>query len=140
MFFAVQLPDNWLVSAAARRVYIVSAVLSLFCFGLLFAIELGASVAGGTLERSPLLSLTLKLFLVPGAVGNATILIGMQYFWFRCHPSESTSKVPWVAVLWGFPFVGPLLYFFMFYLRSPLVPAARSKDQAAAARLLNSTA
>jgi hypothetical protein len=132
MFFAVQIKDSWLISPAAKRIYVASALLSVGYFGLLIAIELGAALADKTLRHSPLVLLFLKLLLLPCVLGMAVMHVGMNYFWLRCHPNERTSKVPWLAILLGLGPVGSLLYFIFFYLRSPLVRTA-PKQQATSA-------
>jgi cytochrome bd-type quinol oxidase subunit 2 len=131
MFFAVQLPDPWLVSRTARRLYIASAVLSMMMFALLLAIEFAAGAAGGTLQSSPVVSLALKAVLLPGILGTAVLSIAMLYFWIRFHSNERTSKVPWLLLLAWVPVLGPVCYFAFVYLRSPLV-CRTPKTQAAA--------
>jgi hypothetical protein len=132
MFFTVQITDNWLISARAKRVYITSALLTVVYFGLLIAIELGATLGGGSLQHSHFVVIFLKILLIPCVLGMAVMYVGMSYFWIRCHGNERTSKVPWLPILLGLGPIGSLLYFAFFYLHSPLVRPA-SKQQAATA-------
>lgn len=132
MFLALHITDSWLTSPVARRIYFVSAILTIFLVGMVLAIVLGAFAAGGTLESSPVLELILRTLLFPGVLGAAVLWIAMWYFWSRHHSGENTAKVPWAIIIWLLGPIGALLYFKFFYLRSPLVRTA-PKQQAASA-------
>lgn len=121
MFFAVQLTDTWLISATAKRIYIASALLTVFFLGVLLAISFGSFAAGGSLRQSPTAVLLLKLMLFPGILGTAVLWVAMWYYLLLFHPPDSTAKPLWAAALWLLGPVGSLLYFAFHYLRSPLL-------------------
>ncbi len=123
MYHVFCVSDNWLVSTLAKKVYVASALLTVFFFGLLFAIVFGATTAGGTLAQVPLLASLLKAMLLIGILGAALLWTGMWYFWFRFHPSEGMSKALWAAAFIVMASLGSLLYFVFVYLRSSEVRA-----------------
>jgi hypothetical protein len=121
MFYVFLVSDSWLISPIAKKVYFVSALLTIYVIGLLSAIIAATFFAEGTLVQSPLLASVLKMLLFPGVLGTAALWIGMLYFWYQHHPSQSTTKPLWAAALWLLGPVGALLYFKLVYLRSPLL-------------------
>ncbi len=132
VFFAVQLSESWLVSAAARRVYVASAALSVFLAGMICTRQLGAFAAGGTLVESPALATALWALIFPGVLGTAVLWVAMWYFCLRCHQNNGVGRGIWMIVLWLLGPIGAFVYFLAVYLRSPLV-RSRAKQLAATA-------
>jgi hypothetical protein len=121
MYYVFLVSDSWLISRIAKKVYVVSALLTLYVVCLLSTILLATIFAEGTLVQSPLLASVLKVLLLPGVFGTALLWIGMIYFWYQHHPNDGMSKPLWAAALWIFGPVGALLYFKLVYLRSPIL-------------------
>ena len=126
MFFAVQITDSWLVSARAKRVYSVAALFVALFLGLIVA----TALVGGSLQVARVADVIFSLLFLPAIVGTAMLNVAMWYFWVRCHSNDSRSKGIWMFVMWTSSPLGALIYFFFFYLRSPLV--RRSPRQQAA--------
>ena len=103
MFFAIQVPQRWLVSRRAMQVYSLSAALQVALSALFILVPMG-----------PLIT---RIILVPLALGCATIWTAMWYFWVTVHPSNSFGKGYWAVLLVLFGPVGSLIYFLLVYLR-----------------------
>jgi hypothetical protein len=132
MYQTYVVSESWLISPTAKKVYVASAVLTVFFFGVLMTIVFAAALAGGTLAQAPLLASVLKALLFISLMGTALLWIGMWYFWYRFHPGSDMSKALWAAIILVSGPVGALLYFLAVYLRSPEV-RERAKAQAATA-------
>ena len=108
----------WFVSPTARRVYRVSAGLSiaLFCgvFTLLFE---GIPASNASLA---------KVFLFAGSLGAGITFIGMEYFLFRLDQSHRLKQVFWFCIML-FPLLGAALYCFLVYSRSPVLKDGDAK-------------
>ncbi|HZR64811.1 MAG TPA: hypothetical protein VFA85_06650 [Terriglobales bacterium] len=106
---------DWMTSATARRVYRVAASLSLMLFCLLFELHLT-----GTISRY--LIPFLKPILLAGVLGAATTMVAMEYFLFGFDESSALKKMFWFLVML-LPPLGPPLYCFFIYSRSPVLSA-----------------
>jgi hypothetical protein len=107
---------SWLVSPAARRIYLLCALLAL---GLI-ATEIGvhmAMSAAGTGKLTPAASLFVRTLLYPEIVGTALLWIAMWYFWFGFDSSHHLKKALWFVLLFFLAPFGTLLYYFVVYRR-----------------------
>lgn len=104
---------EWIVSRMARRIYRISATLSVALFLGLFV----SAVAGGIPERVAPIA---RLLLLAGVLGYATTMAGMEVFLFRFDDSRPLKQIFWFCVLL-FPMLGPALYCFVVYSRSDVL-------------------
>ncbi len=100
-----------IVSPTARRVYRISAGLSIALFFLLWAV-LFAEV-----DIPEFLAPAVKLLLVAGIVGAAITIVAMEFFLFRFDDSRALRQLVWFIVML-FPLLGAALYCFLVYSRS----------------------
>ncbi len=100
-----------IVSPTARRVYRISAGLSIALFFLLWAV-LFAEV-----DIPEVLAPAVRLLLVAGIVGAAITIVGMEFFLFRFDDSRALRQLVWFVVML-FPLLGAALYCFLVYSRS----------------------
>jgi hypothetical protein len=121
MFFAVQLPQRWLVSPVAQRVYLGAAS----CLGTFLLFLVGDVVwiaaARGGVQSARIADTIFMVLLVPGILGTSVLNVAMWYFWLRCHSNETHSKGFWLLVLWWLSPIGALFYFAFFYRKHPFV-------------------
>jgi hypothetical protein len=101
---------EWILSATARSIYRVAAILSL---GMIFGL-VAARLMGGVPLRFLLMA---KMLLFAGVVGTATTAVAMEYFLFGFDTSSARKKALWFCVMLVPPF-GPALYCFVVYSRS----------------------
>lgn len=128
VFFAIQLPRHWLVSARARRVYSICAQVGLFLFiGLYVFVGMALELAGVRLSEFPLLKWIVWALMVPGVVATAIVRVAMWFFWVRFHPPDSFGKGLWLLVLLLGSF-GSFLYLVFVYRRSPLFKTVTSSQ------------
>lgn len=104
---------EWIVSPTARRVYRVSAYLSIALF-LWWWIVL--YMGGIPLVLAP----AARVLVFDGVLGAGITLIGMEYFLFRFDDSHPLKQVAWFCVL-VVPLLGPALYCLVVYSRSSAV-------------------
>ena len=114
---------GWVLSRAAKRVYLASAIAAIYLVGVFIA-EVSAVTASGVSEASPAALLLIKILLWPGVVGTALLCIAMWYFWFNYDDSTWWRKAAWFFFLYLLIPVGPILYYFFVYRRSALVRQA----------------
>ena len=101
---------EWIVSPTARRVYRISASLSVALFFGFWAVLF----AGGVPET---IAPIVRTLLFVGALGAGITIIGMEYFLFRFDNSPALKQVGWFCVML-FPLLGAALYCFIVYSRS----------------------
>ncbi len=104
---------EWIVSPAARRVYRISASLSVALFFGWWAIL----VAGGITDT---IAPVVRLLLLPGVLGAGITIVGMQFFLFRFDTSHPLKQVVWFLVML-FPLLGAALYCFIVYSHSDVL-------------------
>jgi len=107
---------QWMLSAAARRTYRASAVLSLALFFVLYGIRLTARL-GSAIPPGPFA--IIKLVLFAGVIGAAITIVAMEYFLFGFDKSSSWRRIFWFCVLL-LPLLGPALYCFLVYSRATI--------------------
>ena len=115
----------WMVSGMARRVYRLSAFLSVTTFFMIVIVQ----VAG---DIPPALRLWAKTLLFVGLLGTAITMMAMEYFLFSLDDSPAIKQVFWFCAML-FPFFGPALYCFIVYSRSAALQANQVKPVAASA-------
>jgi len=113
---------EWILSAAARRIYRFSASLSLMLFLLLWALRMHFATPR-------LVVPLLRPLLLAGVLGAATTLVAMEYFFFGFDNAPVWKKVFWFFVLL-LPLLGPPIYCFVIYSKSNLL-MVRSSDPTA---------
>ena len=103
---------EWIVSPVARRIYLVSAIISVTLFIGISA----ALVQGGLPEIDPAITRTVLLIGVPGA---GITSVGMLYFLVRFDNSHPLKQVFWFCFML-LPLLGdsPILFY-------RLLPVAR---------------
>lgn len=104
---------EWIVSPVARRVYRLSASISLALF-LVFSELL---VKGAPPEINPSF---MRLLLLTGTIGAGITLVGMEYFLFRFDDSNALKQVFWFCIML-IPLLGAPLYCFIVYSRSHIL-------------------
>jgi hypothetical protein len=104
---------EWIVSPAARRVYRISAAVSLTLYLFLVAVVLNEPI-----QR-------LRLFLFVAVLATALNAAGMQYFLFHFDDSPALKQVFWFCVMICIP-LGPALYCFLVYSRSAPLKNSRA--------------
>ena len=114
------LNKEWMVSGAARHIYLVSASLSLGLFLLAIALPLAGEIPETVLPA-------LKLLVLVCVLGAALTIIAMEYFLFGFDKSSPYKKVLWFGVML-LPLLGAPLYCFFVYLRSEAFKKAPPGD------------
>lgn len=110
---------EWILSATARRVYRLSASLSLMLFLLKLAINVHYAFP-------PVVIPLLRLLVFAGVLGAATTLVAMEYFLFGFDKTPAGKKVFWFLVLL-LPLLGPPIYCFVVYSKSNLLVGSSSE-------------
>jgi hypothetical protein len=110
---------EWIVSPTARRVYRVSASLSVTLFFGWWAIL----IMGGVPES---IAPVVRVLLLVGMLGAAITLVGMEIFLFRFDDSHPLKQVVWFCVML-FPLLGTALYCFIVYSRSDVLKSSGAK-------------
>lgn len=114
--------EEWIVSSGARRIYMLSACVSLAFFILLVDAILQDGVPGFLYPIArPLIFL--------GALAAGTTVVGMEIFLFRYDDSSALKQIIWFFIM-VFPLLGPALYCFFVYCRSEQVRKFASNDLA----------
>src|ERR1700758_4534174 len=72
---------NWIISRAARRVYLLAAVLTVAYFGAWLGTRI-ATPRAGVGGRTAGTAARVRILLLPGVLGAATLWVAMWYFWF----------------------------------------------------------
>lgn len=107
---------SWIVSRAAERVYMISAVLSLALSGTV----LGTRIAQIVLHANRLPERTgtiVGIVLVPEVLGAAILWAGMLYFWFGFDESHWLARAFWFLCLCSILPLFWSLYYFVVYRR-----------------------
>jgi hypothetical protein len=110
---------EWIVSPSARRVYRISASLSVALFFGWWTILIAGGIAGS-------MALLVRLLLLVGVLGAGITIVGMEFFLFRFDDSHPLKQVIWFLVML-FPLLGAPLYCFLVYSRSGVLQ--RNSDQ-----------
>ena len=117
---------SWIVSARARQVYLVCAILAL----ALSATLIGTSAARTAAKATRLpekASSVLSIVLIPEVFGAALLWGAMLYFWFGFDKSGWISKAFWIVCLGLFlPFFWALYYFVVY--RSQVSQAEQTRS------------
>jgi glycerol-3-phosphate acyltransferase PlsY len=110
---------EWIVSPTARRVYRVSASLSVVLFLAWWAL----AIMGGVPENiAPLV----RILLLAGVLGAGITIVGMEFFLFRFDNSHPLKQAVWFCVML-FPLLGAALYCFIIYSRSDVFKSTQAK-------------
>jgi hypothetical protein len=110
---------DWMVSQTARRVYRVTAALSLALFFFMIAVRFEGGIPRNLVP-------ILKVPLFAGVLGAAITTVGMEYFFFGFDNSSAMKKVFWFCAIL-LPPLGPSLYCFMVYSRSDVFKSTIGK-------------
>jgi len=113
---------EWIVSSTARRVYRSAAVLSFIVFLPVAAVLFPA-------EIPPSIRPILRSLVLIGVLGTATTAIGMEYFLLRFDNSHALKQLFWFCAIIVAP-IGPALYCFLVYSRSPEFKDAHDAPEA----------
>jgi len=119
---------SWLVSRAARHIYLGCAVLSLALAATIIAIHAAIS-ASGLAGLTPTAAAVARLLLLPEIVGAALLWVAMWYFWFSIDRAHFLKKGCWFVALFLFAPLGPALYYFFVFRRYPPEPETVVKAQ-----------
>lgn len=101
---------KWIVSPVARRVYRISASLSVALFFGLWVVLFQGAIADTSAPFA-------RLLLFVGALGAGITFVGMEYFLFRFDDSHPLKQIVWFCVML-FPLLSAALYCFLAYSRS----------------------
>jgi hypothetical protein len=107
---------EWIVSLRARRVYRVSAALSIALFFGWWAILFVGGIP-------PAIAPLVKLLLFAGVLGAAITLVGMEFFLFRFDDSHPLKQVVWFLLML-LPLLGAPLYCLLVYSRSNVLKSS----------------
>jgi hypothetical protein len=110
---------SWMVSTTAQSVYRIAAWLSLGLFAMLISIPFLP-------ELPSALSELFRLALFACVLGAAVTLVAMEYFLFGFDTSSELRKSLWFLALCLIP-VGPAIYAFRVYSRSPVLECKPSE-------------
>jgi hypothetical protein len=112
--------QGWIVSRVASRIYLVCALLAIALFGTLVAAFAAGAVSGiRSLADVPLAESVVRVLIFPEVCGAALLTVAMWYFWFTFDRSTWAKKAFWFLPLYFLLPIGPALYYFVVYLRSP---------------------
>ena len=112
---------EWIVSSTARRVYRVSAVLSVVLFfGWMAALSQGG-IYGAVAP-------VIKFLFFLGVLGAGITIVGMEYFLFRFDDSHPLKQIFWFCVML-FPILGAAIYCFVVYSRSAVLRSSCAKSE-----------
>jgi len=103
-----------IVSRTARRIYRLSAALSL----TLYISLVGVRMSPSAFWKGPILR---------GVLGTAITVVGMEVFLFRFDQSAALKQIFWFCLMLFVP-LGPALYCYLLYSRSKVVRATRADD------------
>lgn len=117
---------EFILSPTARKLYRVTAAISLCLFVMIFVIKFERGVPG-------VLRPFVKQFLFIGAFGTATTLVGMEYFLFAYDQSSLWKKVFWFLLVTLIPLPCAALYCFRIYSRAELANTPVEKISSASA-------
>lgn len=122
MFHYEFVKREWIVSAQARRVYRLSATVSVLLF-ILLLFMIYERAFGVVIPR-------VKLLFFAGALGAGTTIVAMEIFLFRFDQSHPLKQIVWFFVML-LPLLGPALYCFVVYSRSDIVKQSPPQSDAA---------
>jgi len=108
---------EWILSATARRIYRISASLSIMLFLIEWAVRMHVPIGPGMLP-------IVRPLVFAGVFGAAITLIAMEYFFFGFDKTPVWKKALWFLVLLAPP-LGPPLYCFVVYSRSSQFTSSR---------------
>jgi hypothetical protein len=100
---------EWIVSATARRIYLGATILNITLFFILFSVPADMSAA---------LNIILGLLLFICAMGTATTYIAMLFHFVLFNKYSISKSILCALTLFLYP-IGPPVYFFVVYWRSP---------------------
>jgi hypothetical protein len=107
---------EWIISPTARRIYRISAAVSI-AFFLLWIVLIVRGRSGGIPDGMwPIL----KPFILLGVGGAGISLVGMEFFLIRFDDSHFLKQAFWFCAML-FPILGPALYCFIVYSRSDVL-------------------
>ena len=113
---------SWMVSRRAQRIYLVCALAQLSLLAVVIGGSGGLAVTAAVDRASYLEAVALVRFLMwPGILGTAVLATGMWYFWYGFYEPAWYKKALWFFMLWFSMLLGPLLYYFVVYRRSPVL-------------------
>lgn len=117
---------EWLLSDAARRIYFGCCVLTFALLATIIGTHLAISAAGASALSTAARSVV-RTILFPEIVGAALLWVSMWYFWFGFDRSHNLKRALSFVLLFFFPPMGTLVYYFLSYRRQVL--AFRPADQ-----------
>jgi len=123
MFRRYYINKEWIVSAAARRIYRGCAWVTLSFEVLLIWLMNVEAIP-------PMLASTVKLAILVGVLATAVTMVAMEYFLFGFDTSPAWKKTFWFLVM-CVPPIGPALYCLIVY--SKIVPTEKNSDVSLAA-------
>ena len=104
---------TWMVSRAARCLYLVCSVLALALTGTLAGTR-AAQDATGSHRLPPATAVVLRMVLIPEVIGSALLWVAMLYFWLSFDRSSWLTRALWFPFL--FFFIPPALALYNFFV------------------------
>jgi hypothetical protein len=119
MFRHYYINKEWIISAAARRIYRIAAGFSLLLLFIKIALQLPGTIPAALFPVT-------RWLLLLSILATAMTMVAMEYFLFGFDDSSEWKKVFWFCVML-FPPLGPALYCFLVYSRSHWHQADRTQ-------------
>ncbi len=107
---------EWIVSPAARRIYRMSAGISVAFFMFWMVLTVKGAISGIPDVLMPVV----KPLILVGVIGAGITLVGMELFLIRFDNSHLLKQFFWFLAML-FPILGPALYCFVVYSRSEVL-------------------
>jgi hypothetical protein len=113
---------SWILSRKAQSVYLASAIVCL-SFWPIFIGAIAALVFSEqkSFDNFPAAARIIETLFFVCAVGTGTLTVAMEYFWYGYDSSHWLKKAIWFPVTFLVPVLGPVLYYFFVYRRSPVI-------------------
>jgi len=112
------IPDSWLVSRVARRVYLFAAIANLAL--IVTIVPLGAlnfERRGVPIAMNGIFWILLQGSVIVESFGAAILMSAMFYFWWNLDRTNVYGKAAWGAFHVALPLLAALAYFFAVYQR-----------------------
>jgi hypothetical protein len=105
---------SWMISRAAQRVYLVTAILNLALLATWIGV-LAATLGSGYFVLPQSTALLINLMFLPEILGTAVLLVGMAYFFCGFDRSSEGKRALWFLLLYFLNFLVLPFYYFLIY-------------------------
>jgi hypothetical protein len=116
MFYQLEINREFVISPAARRVYLGAALLTFTLFVCRIGTAMALAMAASSWTDIPaLVAVPLRLALIAGIFGAALLWVAMAYYWYGFDSRSDGVRGVWLLVLLALGPLGALIYFFAVY-------------------------